>query len=207
MKIAEILQALSEHRVEFVLVVAFLYLPIVVVVGLSFNASGLPTAWTGFSLDWYRTVLANEPLLGAFRNTLIVGLAATVVATFIGTLLALGLERTTRSALLDSVVYVPMIVPDIVLAIALLSFYNLVFTGLLNLQLGLWTVILSHVVFDIAFVAVVLLARPGSRRALRAIRRRTLLVSIGLGAWYITNTATYYAGITTVPLGLFGLGK
>ena len=51
----------------------------------------------------------------------------------------------------------------------------------------------------------VLLARPGTRRALRAIRRRTLLVSIGLGAWYITNTATYYAGITTVPLGLAAL--
>ena len=163
-------------RVEFVLVVAFLYLPIVVVVGLSFNASGLPTAWTGFSLDWYRAVLANEPLLGAFRNTLIVGLAATVVATFIGTLLALGLERTTRSALLDSVVYVPMIVPDIVLAIALLSFYNLVFVGLLNLQLGLWTVILSHVVFDIAFVAVVV------RTRLRNFDRSIEEASLDLGA-------------------------
>lgn len=163
-------------RVEFVLVVAFLYLPIVVVVGLSFNASGLPTAWTGFSLDWYRAVLANEPLLGAFRNTLIVGLAATVVATFIGTLLALGLERTTRSALLDSVVYVPMIVPDIVLAIALLSFYNLVFAGLLNLQLGLWTVILSHVVFDIAFVAVVV------RTRLRNFDRSIEEASLDLGA-------------------------
>ena len=146
-------------RIEFALVVAFLYLPIAVVVGLSFNASGQPTAWTGFSLDWYASVLANEALLNAFRNTLVVGVVTTILATVIGTLLALGLERTVHSTLLDSLVYVPMIVPDIVLAIALLSFYNLVFAGLLNLQLGLWTVILSHVVFDIAFVAIVVRTR------------------------------------------------
>jgi spermidine/putrescine transport system permease protein len=146
-------------RVEFALALAFLYLPIVVVVGLSFNESGEPTAWTGFSFDWYRSVLANEGLLEAFRNTLIVGVTTTILATVIGTLLAVGLERTVRSRLLDSLVYVPMIVPDIVLAIALLSFYNLVFVGLLQLQLGLWTVILSHVVFDIAFVAVVVRTR------------------------------------------------
>jgi len=146
-------------RIEFALVVAFLYLPIAVIVGLSFNASGQPTAWTGFSLDWYASVLANEALLNAFRNTLVVGVVTTILASLIGTLLALGLERTVRSTLLDSLVYVPMIVPDIVLAIALLSFYNLVFAGLLNLQLGLWTVILSHVVFDIAFVAIVVRTR------------------------------------------------
>ena len=146
-------------RIEFALVVAFLYLPIAVVVGLSFNASGQPTAWTGFSLDWYASVLANEALLNAFRNTLVVGVVTTILATLIGTLLALGLERTVHSTLLDGLVYVPMIVPDIVLAIALLSFYNLVFAGLLNLQLGLWTVILSHVVFDIAFVAIVVRTR------------------------------------------------
>lgn len=176
-------------RVEFALVVGFLYLPIAVVVGLSFNASGQPTAWTGFSLDWYASVLANEGLLQAFRNTLIVGVVTTVIATVIGTLLALGLERTTHSSLLDSIVYVPMIVPDIVLAIALLSFYNLVFAGLLHLELGLWTVILSHVVFDIAFVAVVV------RTRLRNFDRSIEEASLDLGAnerrtfWNITLPA------------------
>ena len=163
-------------RAEFGLVVAFLYLPIVVVVGLSFNASGQPTAWTGFSLDWYASVLANDALLQAFQNTLIVGSVTTVIATVIGTLLALGLERTVRSSLLDSLVFVPMIVPDIVLAIALLSFYNLVFAGLLHLELGLWTVILSHVVFDIAFVAVVV------RTRLRNFDRSIEEASLDLGA-------------------------
>ena len=146
-------------RIELALTLAFLYLPIVVVVGLSFNESGQPTAWTGFSLDWYRSVVGNEGLLEAFRNTLLVGISTTVLASIIGTALAVGLERAVHSPLLDSLVYVPMIIPDIVLAIALLSFYNLVFAGLLQLQLGLWTVILSHVVFDIAFVAIVVRTR------------------------------------------------
>jgi spermidine/putrescine transport system permease protein len=146
-------------RLELALVLAFLYLPISVVAALSFNASGLPTAWTGFSLEWYAAVAANEDLLGAFGNTLIVGVATTVIATILGTLLALGLERAVRSSFLDTFVYVPMIIPDIVFAIALLSFYNLVFSGLLDLQLGLWSVVLSHVTFDIAFVAVVVRTR------------------------------------------------
>jgi len=163
-------------RAEFALVVAFLYLPIAVVIGLSFNESGLPTAWTGFSLDWYASVVGNQGLLDAFRNTLVVGVVTTVVATVIGTLLAVGLERAVHSSLIDSVVYVPMIIPDIVLAIALLSFYNLVFSGLLHLQLGLWTVIIAHVVFDIAFVAVVV------RTRLRHFDRSIEEASMDLGA-------------------------
>jgi spermidine/putrescine transport system permease protein len=163
-------------RVEFALAVAFLYLPIAVVVGLSFNESGQPTAWTGFSLDWYGSVLGNEDLLEAFRNTLVVGVVTTIVATVLGTLLAIGLERAIHSPILDSLVYVPMIIPDIVLAIALLSFYNLVFAGLLHLQMGLWTVILSHVVFDIAFVAIVV------RTRLRHFDRSIEEASLDLGA-------------------------
>jgi spermidine/putrescine transport system permease protein len=163
-------------RVEFGLALGFLYLPIAVVVGLSFNESGQPTAWTGFSLDWYGSVLGNEDLLEAFRNTLVVGVLTTILATILGTLLAIGLERAVHSPILDSLVYVPMIIPDIVLAIALLSFYNLVFVGMLHLQMGLWTVILSHVVFDIAFVAIVV------RTRLRHFDRSIEEASLDLGA-------------------------
>ena len=163
-------------RLELGLVLAFLYLPIVVVGVMSFNASGLPTSWGGFSLQWYEDVARNEDLLGAFGNTLIVGIATTILATVIGTLLALGLERAVKSPLLDTFVYVPMIIPDIVFAIALLSFYNLVFSGLMDLQLGLWSVILSHVTFDIAFVAVVV------RTRLRGFDRSIEEASLDLGA-------------------------
>ena len=176
-------------RLELGVVVAFLYLPIAVVAVLSFNKSGLPTAWTGFSLEWYASVIQNASLLGAFGNTLIVGVATTIIATVLGTLLALGLERTVKSTFLDTFVYVPMIIPDIVFAIALLSFYNLIFTAMLTLKLGLWSVVLSHVTFDIAFVAVVV------RTRLRHFDRSIEEASLDLGAnelrtfWNITLPA------------------
>jgi spermidine/putrescine transport system permease protein len=166
-------------RLELALVLAFLYLPIAVVALMSFNASGQPTSWGGLSLQWYEAVARNEDLLGAFGNTLIVGAATTVIASILGTMLALGLERTVKSPLLDTFVYVPMIIPDIVFAIALLSFYNLVFTAALDLQLGLWSVIVSHVTFDIAFVAIIV--RTRLRNFDRAIEEASL--DLGANEW------------------------
>lgn len=136
------------------LVYLFLYGPIAVLIVLSFNRAGLPTAWTGFSTAWYGKLLANDAILAAARNTLIVAVASTLIATAIGTLLAVGLERLRPSAVLDGLVFVPMIIPDIVLAIALLSFYTL-----LDVTLGLHSIILSHTVFNIAFVCAVVRAR------------------------------------------------
>ena len=166
----------SAARVAFPLTVAFLYAPILVLVGLSFNASGLPTAWGGFSTGWYAELLRDSNLLGAALNTLIVGVWATLIATVLGTLLAFGLERAVRSRTLDGLVYVPMVIPDIVLAIALLSFYNLVFTQWLGVGLGLWSVILGHAVFGIAFVAVIV------RTRLRHFDHSTVEASLDLGA-------------------------
>lgn len=136
------------------LVYLFLYGPIIVLVVLSFNKSGLPTAWTGFSTEWYGKMLANQAILASAGNTVIVALFSTLIATSIGTLLAVGLERLRPSAVLDGLVFVPMIIPDIVLAIALLSFYTL-----LDMTLGLHSIILSHAVFNIAFVCAVVRAR------------------------------------------------
>ena len=141
------------------LVLLFLYLPIAVLIALSFNDSGLPTAWTGFSTRWYESVVTDQKILGSAANTIIIGAISTIIATAIGTLLALGLERLTNNALLDGLVFVPGIIPDIVLAIALLSLYNLVFTGLLGLKLGLWSVIVAHVVFSITFVTAIVRTR------------------------------------------------
>lgn len=136
------------------LVYLFLYGPIAVLVVLSFNRAGLPTVWTGFSTEWYGKLLTNEAILASAANTLIVALASTAISTAIGTLLAVGLERLRPSAALDGLVFVPMIIPDIVLAIALLSFYTL-----LDVTLGLHSIILSHTVFNIAFVCAVVRAR------------------------------------------------
>lgn len=136
-------------------VFAFLYIPISVLFALSFNAGGLPTAWTGFSVKWYGALFQNRDIMGAALNTLIVAVLSTILATIFGTLLAVGVEiRRRKGRFLETIIFAPMIIPDIVLAIALLSFFSL-----LNVTLGLHTVILSHVVFNLAFVCSVVRAR------------------------------------------------
>ena len=104
------------------LVYVFLYVPILVLIVLSFNKSGLPTAWTGFSTEWYGKLIANPKILSAAGNSLIVAVASTIISTAVGTLLAMGLEEGKPNPWLDALVAAPMIIPDIVLAIALLSF-------------------------------------------------------------------------------------
>ena len=143
-------------RAHMGLVYAFLYLPIAVLVVLSFNASSLPTAWGGFSTKWYRALLDNEPLIASVRTTLVVAVFVTAISTVLGTLLAIGLHRTVRSRFLDSALFVPAVIPDIVLAIGLLSFFNLV-----SAPLGVGTIVLSHVVFDMIFVAAIVRTRLG----------------------------------------------
>ncbi|PAU78819.1 ABC transporter permease [Halomonas salipaludis] len=134
---------------------AFLYIPISVLFALSFNASGLPTAWTGFSTHWYAALITNSDILGAALNTLIVAAASTFSATLLGTLLAIGVEiRRRRGHFLETLIFAPMIIPDIVLAIALLSFFSM-----LDLRMGLHTIIISHTVFNLAFVCAVVRAR------------------------------------------------
>ena len=136
-------------------VFAFLYIPISVLVGLSFNEGGLPTAWTGFSFKWYGALLENDNILRAAGNTLVVAIFSTVFSTLLGTLLAIGVEiRQRNGKWLETVIFAPMIIPDIVLAISLLSFFSL-----LGVKMGLHTIIVSHVVFNLAFVCAVVRAR------------------------------------------------
>ncbi|RUW57694.1 ABC transporter permease, partial [Mesorhizobium sp. M4B.F.Ca.ET.049.02.1.2] len=104
-------------RTILVLVFAFLYIPIAVLVALSFNAGGLPTAWSGFSLKWYASLAGNTAILQAALNTLIVALVSTAIATLLGTLLAIGIEmRRQYGKGLEALIFAPMIIPDIVLA-------------------------------------------------------------------------------------------
>jgi spermidine/putrescine transport system permease protein len=138
------------------LLFAFLYLPIVVLIVLSFNASGLPTAWGGFSLEWYRALFSHEELLASIRVSLLVAGLVTLISTLLGTLLAIGLQRTVKSRFLDTVLFLPAVIPDIVLAIGLLSFFNL-----LRFTLGVQTIVIAHVVFDMVFVAAIVRTRLG----------------------------------------------
>ncbi|MQT14963.1 ABC transporter permease [Segnochrobactrum spirostomi] len=136
-------------------VFSFLYVPIAVLVLLSFNEAGLPTVWSGFSTRWYASLVHHAEILGAAWNTLVVAVAATAISTVLGTLLALGLEtRARRSRGLEALVMAPMIIPDIVLAVSLLSFFSWA-----DVTMGLHTIIASHVVFDLAFVSAVVRAQ------------------------------------------------
>lgn len=142
-------------RLVLLAVFGFLYLPIAVLVALSFNEAGLPTSWSGFSLKWYAALAGNHEILGAAWNTLVVAVFATLISTALGTLLAIGMEtRRRKSSGLEALAFAPMVIPDIVLAVALLTFFSL-----LNVTLGLHTIVISHVIFDLAFVSSVVRAR------------------------------------------------
>lgn len=135
-------------------VYGFLYLPIAVLMVLSFNKSGMPTAWGGFSLEWYSALVANPKIAGSAWNSVVVAFWATAISTVLGTLLALGVERARPSVTREALLFAPMIIPDIVLAIALLSFFTL-----LQFTLGLHSIVIAHVVFNLAFVSAVVRAR------------------------------------------------
>jgi putrescine transport system permease protein len=136
---------------------AFLYLPIVLLVVYSFNASRLVTVWGGFSTQWYAALFRNEALMGAAWVTLRVGLVSATVATLLGTLAALALVRYGRfrgRTLFTGMVYAPMVMPEVIAGLSLLLFF--VAAGL---DRGFWTIVLAHVTFTMCFVAVVVQSR------------------------------------------------
>jgi spermidine/putrescine transport system permease protein len=141
-------------RLPLIVTLVFLYVPIVVLVIMSFNASKLPFVWGGFSLEWYGALFQNADIREGLTNTLLVAFGATFFATILGTLTAIGIARYFRSSLLEAFSLAPAILPDIVLGIGLLVFYTLVGIGL-----GLHSVLLAHVVFGMALVAAVVTAR------------------------------------------------
>jgi spermidine/putrescine transport system permease protein len=134
----------------------FLYVPILILVVFSFNASRFVTTWSGFSLRWYGELFQNEAMMLALRNSLIVAVASTLISTVFGTMVALAMERHEFFGKLgfDALLYLPIIIPDISMAVMLLLFFVMS-----RITLGLTTIIISHVAFNISFVAVVVRAR------------------------------------------------
>lgn len=141
-------------RAHLALTYGFLYVPIAVLVVLSFNRSGLPTSWGGFSTKWYGELARNSDIRQGLRNTVVVAVGATALAVVLGTLLAVGLARHVRSSVVESLLLAPAVLPDIVLAVGLLSLYTFV-----EMTLGLRSVLLSHTLFCMAFVTAVVRTR------------------------------------------------
>jgi spermidine/putrescine transport system permease protein len=144
-------------RVHAWLVFAFLYAPILVLVAFSFNIARRGAKWTGFTSAWYAKLAQDESMRDAMLNSLIVAALATAICTVIGTAAALGLQRL-RSGRAGSatrgLLYLPIVIPEIVLGVSLVSFY-----GLVRMKLSLGTVVLAHVVFSVSYVAIVVRAR------------------------------------------------
>jgi spermidine/putrescine transport system permease protein len=161
-----------------------LHLPVLVLVAFSFNASRYSVAWTGFTLDWYRLLLDRPDILQGLRASLVIGLVATLVSTFLGTLLALGLHRLGAGRArrnVEAALYLPIVTPEIVAGISLLALF-----ALLGIPLGLTTVAIAHITFCIPFVTVVVLARAaGMDRGLEEAAL-TLGASPRVAFWRVT---------------------
>jgi spermidine/putrescine transport system permease protein len=189
------------------LVYLFLYAPIAIIVLFSFNRSRLGATWTGFTTEWYATLLRNETVLTAAQNTLFIAVVSTLVSTVIGTLLGVGLARYVfpGKRVFLWFMYVPVVIPEIIMAVSLIIFYGLVsqqsgawaeslmaysressgvaayLAGPLGeaasrvsgfFRLGIWTVILAHITFQIPFVTIVVRSRlAGFDRSLEEAAR------------------------------------
>ena len=133
------------------LVFFFLYLPIIILVVFSFNTSRMNIIFEGFTFSWYQSLFSNRDLLEAFINTMIIAVSSTVISTVIGTMGAVGLSKYSFpfKGVINKLIYIPIVIPEIVLGISLLSIYTLT-----KMELGMGTLILSHIAFSIPFVVV-----------------------------------------------------
>ena len=131
----------------------FLYLPLVIVVVYSFNDSRLNAEWVGFTTKWYVKLFNNDEMITAAVNSLIIGVTSSVIATVLGTLAGIALHRF-KLKFLPFLVLTPIAIPEILMGVSLLIFFVMI-----NLTLGMVSIILAHVAFCIGFVAIVVRAR------------------------------------------------
>ena len=138
------------------LVLAFLYLPIVIMIALSFNQSVSRAEWTGFTLDWYRKLFSSGPILDALKVTLEVAVAAMLISTVLGTLGAIGVHsmRSGWANVIINLSYLPMTTPDIVTGVSLMLMFIFV-----KCPLGLGTMLMAHISFDTPYVLFAVLPR------------------------------------------------
>jgi spermidine/putrescine transport system permease protein len=139
------------------LVMAFFYMPILILVANSFNSARFSSHWQGFSLVWYRRLFESPEIWQALKNTLIIAVSVTIVAVVLGTAAAFALHRYSASRLQQvhyTLIYQPLVVPEILMGISLLMAF--VAAGV---PLGLFTIFLAHVTFCVSYVAMTVLGR------------------------------------------------
>jgi spermidine/putrescine transport system permease protein len=134
----------------------YIYLPILILIIFSFNTQKINVRWEGFTLYWYKVLFNDQNVIAATRNTLLIAAISTLVATIIGTMAALALQRYRFPGynITESMMYIPVIIPEVVMGISLLVFF-----ASIGIKLGLVSITLSHIAFNIPFVTLVVRAR------------------------------------------------
>ncbi len=162
----------SIERIYLLVIFLFLYLPILVLIVLSFNDSKAKVVWGGFTLRWYRELFSNTAVMEAFYTTIFVSLASALIATILGTLAALGIDamRGRGKAIMLGATNIPLLNADIVTGISMMLLF-VRFT-----RLGLNTVLIAHITFNIPYVVLNVLPK------LKQSSRTTYEAALDLGA-------------------------
>ncbi len=214
-------------RVYSFMVYLYIYIPIIILIVFSFNNQKLNISWKGFTWHWYDVLFNDHQVQQATMNTLIIAVVSTLVATMIGTLAALAMQRYRFPGYdaSEAVMYIPIVIPEVVMGISLLVFFVLV-----NVKLGLFTIALSHIAFNIPFVALVVRARlhgydnaideaamdlgADEMTTFRRVTLPTIMPGILSGAMlaltlslddYVITYFTAGPGSTTLPLRVFSM--
>lgn len=151
---SKILKRLSNAYI--LLVFAFLYVPIVIIIIYSFNSTKSNVVWGGFTLDWYNTLFNDDNVITALKNSLMIAIISTIISAIVGTVGAFGFDRYKfkgKSAI-SLLIYIPIVIPEIIMGISLLVFFSA-----LQMDFGIVTLVLAHTTFCIPFVLINVKAR------------------------------------------------
>ena len=205
----------------------YIYVPILILIIFSFNTMKLNIRWQGFTLSWYNILFRDQDIIQATRNTLIIAFISTLVATVVGTLAALAMQRYRFPGYnaSETLMYIPIVIPEVVMGISLLVFFVMI-----NLTLGLVTITLAHIAFNIPFVTLVVRARlhgydnaideaamdlgADEMKTFWRVTLPTILPGVVSGAMlaltlslddYVITYFTAGPGSTTLPLRVFSM--
>ena len=144
------------RRIYTFLIYLFLYAPIIILIVFSFNESSSKTKFTGFSLKWYKELISNPDILSALFYTLICALLSSLIATVIGTISAVGINKMRKGpkTLLMNLTYIPMLNPEIVTGVSLMLLF-----AFINISQGFSTMLLAHISFNIPYVIISVLPK------------------------------------------------
>ena len=140
-------------KVYMGLVLMFLYVPIFVLIVFSFNETKSRSVFSGFTLDWYAKLFRNEVIISSLMNTIIIAVIASIAATLLGTLAAIGINSMRRvpKAIVMNITNMPIVNPEIVTGVSLMLLF-VFFAARMNLEFGFVTLVIAHITFDVPYV-------------------------------------------------------